>query len=175
MIGKNVYLRALEPEDLPLLYEWENDESVWKVSNTLAPYSKAVLKNFIETSGNDIFSAKQLRLMVAEKSTRRTVGIADIFEFAPEHSRAGIGILIEKQSRGKGYGYESIILLQKYLFEVLRVHQIFCNVLIDNNISMHLFKKAGFEVVGVKKEWIQTAEGYVDEVLLQCINKLTVK
>jgi len=39
-----IILRALEPEDLELLYEWENDMANWLISNTLAPFSRFTLK-----------------------------------------------------------------------------------------------------------------------------------
>lgn len=42
-----VRLRALEPEDLELLYRWENDPELWEVGNTLAPYSRYILKEYI--------------------------------------------------------------------------------------------------------------------------------
>ena len=34
--NERVCLRALEPEDLELLYRWENDSELWEVGNTLA-------------------------------------------------------------------------------------------------------------------------------------------
>ena len=43
MVGKNVFLRALEPEDLPVMYTWENDRDNWMVSNTTAPFSNVIL------------------------------------------------------------------------------------------------------------------------------------
>ncbi|WP_227625579.1 hypothetical protein [Geofilum rubicundum] len=36
-----VLLRAVEPGDVDLLYDWENRMELWPVSNTLAPFSKA--------------------------------------------------------------------------------------------------------------------------------------
>ena len=62
--GKNIHLRALEPEDLDFLYEIENNESIWEVSNTQTPYSKWVLKNYLENAHQDIYEAKQLRLVI---------------------------------------------------------------------------------------------------------------
>ena len=32
-----IRLRALEPEDLECLYQWENDMDLWEVSDTLTP------------------------------------------------------------------------------------------------------------------------------------------
>ena len=43
--SENICLRAPEPEDLELLYEWENDSSLWIAGNTRAPYSKFQLRN----------------------------------------------------------------------------------------------------------------------------------
>ena len=41
---EHIYLRALEPIDLELLYTCENDRLVWKVSNTITPFSKHILQ-----------------------------------------------------------------------------------------------------------------------------------
>ena len=42
--GKHVKLRAVEPEDLKNLYKWENDSTLWNVSDTITPFSKYILK-----------------------------------------------------------------------------------------------------------------------------------
>ncbi len=172
MIGEKVYLRALEPEDLSILYEWENDVEVWTLSHTTAPYSKCVLERFIETSAADIYVNKQLRLMLNEKATHRTVGVIDIFDFDPTHRRAGVGILVVEDVRGKGYGYEGVMLAKKYLFEVLNLHQIYCNIMANNAVSIGLFQKAGFREIGRKKEWIWSKDGFIDEIMYQCINDI---
>ena len=49
-----IKLRAMEPEDIEILYRWENDTDIWKVSNTIAPFSKYVLRQFIENQSRDI-------------------------------------------------------------------------------------------------------------------------
>ena len=48
MESELIRLRALEPEDVNILYKWENDTEIWKVSNTVAPFSKHMLRQFIE-------------------------------------------------------------------------------------------------------------------------------
>lgn len=53
-----IKLRAPEPSDLELLYTWENNMEIWKVSNTHTPYSKYVLKKYIESSHLDIWESK---------------------------------------------------------------------------------------------------------------------
>lgn len=169
MKGQKVHLRAVEPTDLPLLYEWENDVDNWEVSHTMEPYSKALLEKFIETSAQGLYGNRQQRLMVVTNETNETVGAIDIFDFDPQNRRAGIGILIDKKHRHNGFGLEAVELTKKYLFETVKLHQIYCNILIDNSYSLQLFQKAGFEICGKKKEWILTKNGWADEYFLQII------
>ena len=169
--GELVALRAMEPTDLELLYRWENDSDVWTISNTRTPFSKYVLKNFIETSSQDIYTAKQLRLMIDENTTGKTIGIIDLFDFDPFHLRVGVGILIGKEFRKKGYAKESLHLLKEYAFEVLQVQQVYCNIMADNDISLSLFIKERFQITGNKQKWIRTADGFKDEQILQCFRE----
>ena len=169
MKGQKVHLRAVEPTDLPLLYEWENDVDNWEISHTMEPYSKALLEKFIETSAQGLYGNRQQRLMIVENSTSETIGAIDIFDFDPQNRRAGIGILIDKKHRHNGFGLEAVELTIKYLYETVGLHQIYCNILIDNDYSLRLFQKAGFEICGKKKEWILTKNGWADEYFLQII------
>ena len=69
-----VRLRALESSDLDFLYKLENDQSVWEISNTSTPYSKYVLKQYLENAHRDIFEVKQLRLVIVQIDKDRPVG-----------------------------------------------------------------------------------------------------
>ena len=82
-----VRLRALEPEDLELLYRWENDPELWEVGNTLAPYSRYILKEYIAGSDRSIYESRQLRFMIEECDTGTSVGIVDLFDFEPHPNR----------------------------------------------------------------------------------------
>ncbi|MCG8702189.1 MAG: GNAT family N-acetyltransferase [Bacteroidales bacterium] len=171
-INNKVLLRALEPEDIDVLYKWENDRTIWHVSNTITPFSKYILRKYIENSYQDIYEAKQLRLMIELhiEDNCRTIGSIDLFDFDPHNKRAGIGILIgEPEERGKGYARIALKELISYAFDVLKLHQLYCNISADNDASISLFKKEGFQLIGVKKEWIKTSSGYSDELLFQLI------
>lgn len=168
-------LRAIEPADIDLLYEWENDENQWYISNTIAPFSRFVLEQYIMNSHLDIYSTKQLRLMIekiSDDENGKTVGMIDLFDFDPNNKRAGMGILIKKSERKKGWASEAMELLIDYCFNVLHLHQVYCNILENNIASLELFKKHGFEISGLKKEWIQVKDTWENEYLLQLINKI---
>jgi diamine N-acetyltransferase len=170
---KNIKLRALEPEDLELLYEWENNQSYWSVSNTITPFSRYNLKQYIENSHKNIYETGQLRLMIDHIEDKKTIGTIDIFEFDPFHKRAGTGILIADESyRKKGFASMSLLCVVKYCFETLKLHQLYCNIISNNVESIDLFMKQGFVQNGIKKDWIKTDDGYLDELMFQLINKM---
>ena len=87
MNHSNIRLRAIEPEDLDILYEIENDRELWDVGATNVPYSRYSLHNYIATQTSDIYADRQLRLMI-ENEEGQTVGIADLMNFDPRHRRA---------------------------------------------------------------------------------------
>ncbi|MDX9883799.1 MAG: GNAT family N-acetyltransferase [Prolixibacteraceae bacterium] len=162
-----VRLRPLEPEDIGLLYSWENEMAVWEVSNTLVPFSKYILEQYILNSQRDIYESRQLRLVI-ETLEGKPVGAVDLFEFEPVHQRAGVGILIHHAGeRQKGYATDALLLLCSYAREILGLHQLFANITAGNEASLHLFTKCGFELCGRKKDWIKSGSGWKDELVFQ--------
>ena len=169
--GQNIYLRALEPEDLDFLYEIENNESIWEVSNTQTPYSKWVLKQYLENAHQDIYEAKQLRLVIVLSETNEKIGLIDLFDFDAKNSRAGIGIIISENFRNQGIGKETLELISNYAFVHLNLHQLFANITTNNEASLQLFSNFGFQKIGIKKDWNKINGTLVDEVLFQLIYK----
>ena len=101
---KEIKLRAPEPEDLELLYSWENDPDIWHLGNTIQPFSKHTLREYLESASRTIFEEGQLRLMIDKKEDNSTIGTIDLFDFDPVNMRAGVGILIaKKEERNRGY------------------------------------------------------------------------
>lgn len=169
--GNTIYLRALEPEDLEFIYAIENDEDIWEVSNTQTPYSKFLIRQYLENAHQDIYEAKQLRLAICTNTSDKAIGLIDLFEFDPKNNRAGIGIVIQnKEDRSNGYGKEALGLVIDFSFNQLQLHQLFANIGVENSSSLNLFAIFGFQKIGVKKEWIYMNNKYQDEAIFQLIN-----
>lgn len=169
--GKNIYLRALEPEDLEFLFTIENDEKVWEISETYAPYSKYILKQYLANSHKDIYEAKQLRLAISDYNNH-LLGLIDLYDFNPKHKRAGVGIIIHDQAnRNRGVGREALSLLIDYSFNFLNLHQLYANISQENKPSIHLFSNLGFERIGIKKDWHYASGKYHNQILYQKINQ----
>jgi len=182
-----ITLRAVEPEDLELLYLWENDRTTWQLSNTLVPFSRYQLKRYIEAEPGNIHAHQQLRMMIdfdgrarpdsgldpvggkrPATAEKRTVGSIDLFDYDPVHQRAGLGILVASpEDRRKGVATEAILQMTEYCRKTLFLHQLYCNIAASNEASALLFRKLGFETTGRKKDWLRTEDGWEDEVLMQ--------
>ncbi|MEI8113000.1 MAG: GNAT family N-acetyltransferase [Bacteroidia bacterium] len=167
-LGK-IRFRALEPEDIDLLFEWENNTEIWEVSNTFEPFSKYILAKYIKESQRDIFEAKEVR-MVIEALDGIAVGAIDLFDFDPFHFRAGVGILIHNEKDRKlGYATDALQLLCDFAINHLRLHQLYANISEDNLASIQLFTSSGFELCGTKKDWRNTLHGWKAELMFQKI------
>ncbi|MDB2415671.1 GNAT family N-acetyltransferase [bacterium] len=168
LTGENIKLRALEPSDLDVLYRWENDTDIWKVSQTITPFSKNILSKYLENAHQDIFTAKQLRLMIEKDG--EALGTIELFDFDPINLRCGVGIwIVDKENRRKGYAREALSLIINYAFNSLHLNQMYCNISSHNQASINLFSSLDFQLVGQKAKWNKTATGWEDEFLFQLL------
>lgn len=164
-----ITLRPPEPEDVDILYHWENDMELWEMSNTRFPFSKYILSEYIKNSFKDIYETKQLRFII-EIDENNPVGAIDIFDFDPFHLRAGVGILVHsRKERNKGVAFDALSALTIYVDEILGLKQLYANISEDNAASIRLFEKAKFEKAGIKKSWLKTSRGWKNEILYQKI------
>lgn len=162
-------LRSAEPDDAEQIYLWENDRDIWRISGTHVPYSRFQIEQFL-LGNNDLPSQKQLRLMI-DLPNRQTIGCIDIFDYDAFNSRAALGILIDKAFRQQGYAKAALALCTEYLFKDVMLHQVYCSIDACNTESKKLFLGQGFEQCGQRKDWIRTAERYIDVFEYQRINK----
>ena len=166
--GNHITLRALEPSDIEFLFGVENNTEFWELSNTLTPYSKHLLENYIQNAHQDIYEAKQFRFVIQDE-TKKQVGFIDLFDFDPKHQRVGIGIIIVSDEQNKGYAKDALHCLCGYCFHHLNVQQVFANITNDNKKSIALFESLNFERTGTKKNWIFSNGAFKDEYFYQLL------
>ena len=167
--GERISLRTMEPEDVEILYAWENDRRHWHLSNTTRPYTKEEIQEFVIHS-KDIYLDLQLRLMIILNNESRAIGTLDFFDCDFHNKRAGLGILIaDTNDRRRGYSFECLEMIKLYARDVLRLKQLFANILKSNIESISLFEKSGFLKCGEKRDWVKREDGFEDELMYQCI------
>ena len=163
-----IRLRALEPEDLDMLYKIENDYQLWGVGATNVPYSRYALHDYIAHASNDIYTDQQVRLIV-ENEDGETIGIADLTNFDPRHRRAEVGLVIMHQYRCRGYGQAVLMDMCRYARQMLNLHQLYAVIATDNQQSLRLFNKCGFDEMATLKDWLLYGKEYKDSVIMQFI------
>ncbi|KAA6320784.1 Spermidine N(1)-acetyltransferase [termite gut metagenome] len=165
----HIRLRAPEPEDLTMIYETENDTSLWEFGCVTSPYSRFALKQYIENTQNDLFADKQIRLMIERKEEGKVIGIIDLYDFVPLHFHAAVGIVMLSPFRQKGYAVGALTLLCNYASRFLHLKQLYAQIAIDNQACLQLFSSCGFMECGLLKEWLQDEAGYKDAIMMQRI------
>lgn len=169
LCNEQIILRAPEPEDLEVMYLMENLPELWLVSDVTVPYSRYVLRNYLENCRNDIYADRELRLMIQLADTGEVAGTIDLIDFSPLHGRAEVGIAILEKYRRKGYAKEALELLCTYAFRQLHLHQVYAYVSADNTISLSLFTACGFSEKARLRQWLRKENGYSDVFLMQKI------
>jgi len=163
-----ITLRALEPGDIEMLLNIENDKEFWKYSNQREPFSRNLLELYIAQQQQDIFEVKQRRYILTNYS-QKLLGIIDLFDFEPFHRRVGVGLIIISSERRKGMGKKALGLIELHCINNLNIHSLYANIAIENDSSIAVFEFCGFENVGIKKEWNFYDGSFHDEFLYQKI------
>ena len=163
-----VTLRAIEPEDLDLLYRIENDKELWDVGVTNVPYSRYVLHSFSSNTTSDIYVDKQVRLVI-ENEAHQVIGLADLMSFDPKNSRAELGLVVLREFRNKGYAREAVLRLQEYALNTLHLHQIYAVIPVENEASLQIFRKLNYHITAHLSDWLFDGVRYHDAVVVQHI------
>ena len=164
----DIHLRAIEPEDLDLLYRIENDMKLWNVGTTNVPYSRYTLHDYVANASDDIYVDRQVRMMV-ENQEGKTIGIVDVVSFDPANCRAEVGLIILDAFRHQGYGGKVLDAIAAYALDILHLHQLFAFVDTCNEASLRLFRRQGYQESSVIKDWLYNGREYRDAVLMQLV------
>lgn len=160
-------LRAPEPEDLDVLFNMENDTSLWMFSGNAVPYSRYQLKKYIVQSQHDFYTDRQVRFMIVREADAMVLGSIDLTDIDPYNGRAEIGIALLSEFRGQGIASAAIKIVSGYAKSILRLRQLFCHVPADNDTSVNLFTSNGFTESGRLRQWLIHNETYSDVLILQ--------
>ena len=143
-----ILLRPLQLSDLDFLFEVENNTENWKYGAENKEYTKEEFTNYIANAKQDIATAGQFRFVIDFRNT--PIGFIDLFDYTTD--RAGVGVIIAKNYRRRGFAKEALHLLSIYSFRTLNFKKLDCNIEKDNLASIKLFASCGFELEREKKD-----------------------
>ncbi len=157
-----IYLRTVDRSDVEVLLRWENDPAVWAVGDTLEPYTRTQIEQFVHNQQAGFEACGQLRLMIvrtsdegsggsecSEATEGQVVGAVDLFDHVPEQHCASVGILIyDPAERRRGYAAGALAMLEHYAQRELGLRELRCRIARTNKASRALFRQAGFRRIG---------------------------
>jgi len=145
--GKNVNLRIMEKEDLPLITEWCNNIEFG--GEYLRPLQMSRAE--IEKSGEStLFETK---VFIIEKKDGSKIGHIWHFNMlAPYAKMQEIGYALVPSERGRGYCTEATQLMVDYLFLSKDIARIQASTHTKNVASQKVLEKVGFKKEGTLRK-----------------------
>ena len=150
--GKKVTLRAIEKEDLELMRNMLNDPEMESlVVGWAFPISRYQQEKWYE---NNINNMNNLRFIIETKEDG-AIGLITLTEIDWKNRKAINGIkILDKNSRKKGIGIDSLMAIMRYCFDELQLHRLETTRFLDNIASEKLYNKCGWKEEGIKRECI---------------------
>lgn len=166
--GNNIRLRAVEPEDLDLMYLIENDTELWSCGHNTVPFSYYTLKQYLSENTNDLYRDRQLRLVIETKEGI-SVGFLDLLHYEPLHLRAEVGIVVLAEQQRRGIATESLQLLREYAFSFLGLKQLYAHIPDNNIASQALFTCCDYKKTATLQDWLKTPTGWQSVYIFQLL------
>lgn len=166
--GESFSIRALEPGDLDVLFEIENDSRLWPLGISKEPLNREILTLYLSTMPGNLQRDGQLRMALYRvNSPQRALALVDLYDYDPVARKAGVGIAVLESERGKGLGAIALKELMDYSRNILALRMLHAVIPVENAASLALFEKIGFEHVGRLKDWIWTNGAFEDAHMKQ--------
>lgn len=172
-----VYDNYFWQNDLVRLRPWSSDDWEWDYYNRFdtsaerladcevsLPATVQEAKKYSEGIAN-LTSRNNRTYFAIEALDGTHVGRINLLNDDEKNGTFGMGILIDRDFRGKGYGTAAMKILLKYAFMERRLNK-YCGSIIEGNVgSTVMHRKLGCEQEGLCKQNIYTNGRYYNEVL----------
>ena len=161
IVGKKIYLRAMEPEDMEMYRDMINDE---EVSRMVVGWSFPVSKNeqmnwYDRVALSDI--NKRFTICMIEDD--KPVGMVTLTNIDLVNRSAFHGIKLHPTCpKGKGVGTDAVMTLMEYAFNQINLHRLDGEWFLYNTASKRLYEKCGWHEEGIKKKAIYRNGEYHD-------------
>ncbi len=167
--GKLVGLGPFVRDDLALYHRWINDFEVTRYYLD-TPRPQALEERAAWYERLNAANLNDIDFAIYELATMRPIGRVGLEDISYQHRRASFGILIgEKECWGKGYGTEATRLTLDYGFRLLGLHNIMLSVSSANTAAIRAYTRAGFHVVGARRECRREGDSVLDSIFMDCL------
>ncbi|WP_150468525.1 GNAT family N-acetyltransferase [Francisella sp. SYW-9] len=140
--SKNINLRKANQNDVDFIVSLEND-----ADNNLYIGKWDNETHILALENKDIV------YFIIQDSLSKNVGYVIITDLFNEHNSIHIKrIAIDKSSKGKGYGKQTLKLILKWIFNNTQAHRVWLDVKDYNFRAVHIYKSIGFVIEGTLRD-----------------------
>lgn len=162
--GRLVSLRAREPDEEPLIYQWFNDPEVTEHLTVRYPLSHGQEREFLERVGYPNYNHADFAI---ETLDGKLIGACSLEQTRPENREATLGIAIgDKTYWDGGYGTDAMRVVCRFGFDMMNLHRIQLEVFAENERARHVYEKVGFRAEGRRREAFFKYGSYSDVVVM---------
>src|SRR5947209_14254935 len=160
--GKLVRLRGVEPSDSEAFARWNLDsESARELDFVWPPVSLARTMKDTEERALRKFDADEFFFMI-EGGAGVAVGAINTHHCDRRAGTFMYGLFVEREHRRNGYATEAVLVVLKYYFGELRYQKCTVSVHANNEASIALHEKLGFQCEGTLRRMVYTGGRYFD-------------
>jgi UDP-4-amino-4,6-dideoxy-N-acetyl-beta-L-altrosamine N-acetyltransferase len=167
IVGERVNLRQIEEEDLERLKEWRNDPELKRAHFSFFPLSMAEQRRWFERLLGDNTN----KVFIVETKDGVPIGYTLMKDIDWKNQRAEIGIHLDKNYHGMGYGTDAFKALIKFAFDEMNLHRLYSYVHSWNRPSIRMCEKSGMKVEGTLRDHFFGEGRFQDVVLLAIIKE----
>jgi RimJ/RimL family protein N-acetyltransferase len=167
--GELVALAPLEPGIIPLWERWLNDLDV---TRTLGALSVNVHPRESQERAYDrtVHTEGDVSFAIYERASRRPIGSTSLREISYRTGTATFSILIgERDCWDRGFGTEATRLVLDFAFHALGLHNVLLTVYDNNPRGIRAYEKAGFRVMGRRREAYRLGQERYDVVYMDAL------
>jgi RimJ/RimL family protein N-acetyltransferase len=177
IIGKKLYLRGIEKEDLSgNMIQWPNDPEVtyYMVMGAIPNGGPIYCSWDSAEEEYEILkkSNKDILFAIVDKKSDEMIGLVGLYDISwiPRHAELRI-VIGEKDFWNKGYGTEATKLVIKYGFEKLNLNKVYLGVNAEDRRAVKAYQKAGFLKEGKLRQHVYRNSKYYDIIKMSVLKE----
>lgn len=144
-MSDRICLRAIEPEDAPVFFEWNQDSEMGlMVDRVWPPTSRKTVKDWIEKRTTQTNEESDTFFFIIETLDGEIAGMIHPHKCDRRVGDFTYGIAIRRPYQRQGYAREAIVMVLRYFFFELRYQKVTVKVYGYNEASRRLHETLGF-------------------------------
>lgn len=159
--GDKINLRHVRKADARSIYKYASDEAISRFTHVPHPYKLEDAYDFIKLTRSERRRKIGYHFGLEDKETSQIIGMIGLMHVDHECGKGEVGYWLAKPFWGRGIMKEALLLALRFYFTELHLHRVYAHVFPENEVSMRLLEKVGFQREGLIREGFKQRGEYI--------------